>query len=146
LSVFPTQICFYGCGNMGGAMLRGWLAAGVAPEERVRDWLKAQARQTLAEKAYGLAASTGRKVAAIRIRDTRTRWGSAATNGTLAFSWRLVLAPPEVLDYVVAHEVAHLTHMNHSAEFWALVARLCLHFEGPRQWLAANGAHLLRHG
>ncbi|MFN7193716.1 MAG: M48 family metallopeptidase, partial [Rhodospirillales bacterium] len=65
---------------------------------------------------------------------------------TLAFSWRLVLAPPEVLDYVVAHEVAHLTHMNHSAEFWALVARLCPGFERPRQWLAENGAHLLRHG
>lgn len=115
-------------------------------ERRVRDWLKAQARRTLGEKAHALAAHTGRKVAAIRIRDTRTRWGSAASNGTLAFSWRLVLAPPEVLDYVVAHEVAHLTHMNHSAEFWALVARLCPGFERPRQWLAANGAHLLRHG
>lgn len=127
----------------------GVLHVAGAPEfaaRRVRDWLKAQARRTLAEKAHALAARNGRKVAAIRIRDTRTRWGSAATDGTLAFSWRLVLAPPEVLDYVVAHEVAHLTHMNHGAEFWALVARLCPGFEQPRQWLAANGAHLLRHG
>jgi len=127
----------------------GILHVAGAPEfaaRRVRDWLKAQARRTLADKAHALAAQTGRKVAAIRVRDTRTRWGSAASDGTLAFSWRLVLAPPDVLDYVVAHEVSHLTHMNHSAEFWALVAHLCPGFAGPRQWLAANGAHLLRHG
>jgi predicted metal-dependent hydrolase len=127
----------------------GVLHVAGAPEfaaRRVRDWLKAQARRTLAEKAHALAARTGRKVAAIRIRDTRTRWGSAASDGTLAFSWRLVLAPPEVLDYVVAHEVAHLTHMNHSADFWALVAVLYPGFERPQRWLAANGAHLLRHG
>jgi predicted metal-dependent hydrolase len=127
----------------------GVLHVAGAPEfaaRRVRDWLKAQARRTLAEKAQASAAQTGRKVAAVRIRDTRTRWGSAASDGTLAFSWRLVLAPPEVLDYVVAHEVAHLTHMNHSADFWALVALLYPGFERPQRWLAANGAHLLRHG
>ncbi len=113
---------------------------------RVRDWLKREARRELTGKAHALASATGRKVKAVRVRDTRTRWGSAAADGTLAFSWRLVLAPPHVLDYVVAHEVAHLTHMNHSAAFWALVERLHPGHEAPRAWLAANGAKLLRHG
>lgn len=127
----------------------GVLYVSGAPEfmaRRVSDWLKAQARTAIGLRAHALAEQTGRKVKAIRIRDTRTRWGSAAADGTLAFSWRLVLAPLDVLDYVVAHEVAHLTHMNHSAAFWALVARLCPTHAAPRAWLAANGAKLLRHG
>jgi len=127
----------------------GVLHVSGAPEfvaRRVRDWLKAQARTVVGEKAHALARTTGRRVKKIRIRDTRTRWGSAAADGTLAFSWRLVLAPSDVLDYVVAHEVAHLTHMDHSPAFWALVANLCPGHAAPRAWLAANGAKLLRHG
>jgi len=82
----------------------------------------------------------------VRIADPRTRWGSAASDATLAFSWRLVLAPVDVLDYVVAHEVAHLRHMNHGPQFWALVDELAGDVSSPRAWLAANGAKLLRHG
>jgi predicted metal-dependent hydrolase len=125
------------------------LLVGGAPEfvsRRVRDWLKAQARTLLTAKAHALATRVGRKVKAVRIADPRTRWGSAASDATLAFSWRLVLAPPEVLDYVVAHEVAHLHHMNHGPQFWALVGELAGDVTAPRAWLAANGAKLLRHG
>ncbi len=113
---------------------------------RVRDWLRREARAVLTKKAGALAARIGKRVRAVRIADPRTRWGSAASDGTLAFSWRLVLAPPEVLDYVVAHEVAHLRHMNHGPLFWALVGELAGEFDAPRAWLAANGARLLRHG
>ena len=125
------------------------LHVGGAPEfvsRRVRDWLKAQARTILTARAHALAARVGRKVKAVRIADPRTRWGSAASDATLAFSWRLVLAPVDVLDYVVAHEVAHLRHMNHGPQFWALVDELAGDVTGPRAWLAANGAKLLRHG
>jgi predicted metal-dependent hydrolase len=113
---------------------------------RVRDWLKREARTLLTAKSHALAGRVGRKVKAVRIADPRTRWGSAASDATLAFSWRLVLAPPEVLDYVVAHEVAHLRHMNHGPLFWALVDELAGDVSAPRAWLAANGARLLRHG
>lgn len=125
------------------------LLVGGAPEfvaRRVRDWLKREARTILTAKAHALSQGIGRKLKAVRIADPRTRWGSAASDGTLAFSWRLVLAPPEVLDYVVAHEVAHLRHMNHGPLFWALVGELAGDVSAPRAWLAANGAKLLRHG
>jgi predicted metal-dependent hydrolase len=125
------------------------LLVGGAPEfaaRRVRDWLKREARAVLTAKAHALAARTGRRVKAVRVADPRTRWGSAAADGTLAFSWRLVLAPPYVLDYVVAHEVAHLSHMNHGPAFWRLVATLDPAPDAARDWLAANGARLLRHG
>ena len=72
------------------------------------------------------------------MRDTRSRWGSCASNGRLSFSWRLILAPPEILDYVAAHEVAHLQEMNHSAAFWALCERLCPATEEAKRWLKRN--------
>ncbi|MBL8833708.1 MAG: M48 family metallopeptidase [Rhodospirillales bacterium] len=125
------------------------LLVGGAPEfvaRRVRDWLKGEARTILSAKARALSQGIGRPLKAVRIADPRTRWGSAAGDGTLAFSWRLVLAPPDVLDYVVAHEVAHLRHMNHGLAFWALVGELAGDVSGPRAWLAGNGAKLLRHG
>lgn len=113
---------------------------------RVRDWLRGQARMVLGEKARTLAMRIGRPVKAIRIADPRTRWGSASADGTLAFSWRLVLAPIDVLDYVVAHEVAHLRHMNHGPNFWALCGELAGDYAPARAWLAEHGAKLLRHG
>ena len=80
------------------------------------------------------------------MRDTRTRWGSCSASGNLCFSWRLVFAPEEVLDYVVAHEVAHLVHMNHGTRFWRLVEKLCPGAERQRVWLNRNRARLLRIG
>ncbi|HEY6670114.1 MAG TPA: M48 family metallopeptidase, partial [Methyloceanibacter sp.] len=80
------------------------------------------------------------------VRDQTTRWGSCSTSGALSFSWRLVLAPPFVLDYLAAHEVAHLGHMNHGPRFWALVERSMPRHEEARSWLKKHGASLHRYG
>ncbi len=113
---------------------------------RVADWLRAEARRRIAPIALDHAARVGRSVRRIAIKDPRSRWASCAPDGTLAFSWRLLMSPPWVLDYVVAHEVAHLVEMNHSARFWAVVHRLTPHVEPAKAWLAANGPRLLRYG
>lgn len=111
---------------------------------RVQAWLKARARDRLAAASDHYAAQIGRNYSRLSLRDTRSRWGSCTTNGGLMYSWRLILAPPEVLDYVAAHEVAHLEEMNHSQAFWAVVARLMPEYETPRTWLRQNGAQLHR--
>lgn len=113
---------------------------------RVQDYLTAEARRELAARARAKAAALGARVAAVTVRDTRSRWGSCSATGRLSFSWRLILTPEPVLDYVVAHEVAHLKEMNHSARFWAVCAGLTAEVEAPRAWLKANGARLLRYG
>lgn len=113
---------------------------------RVRDFLMAEARRELAERARVKAALIGARVAAVTVRDTRSRWGSCSATGRLSFSWRLILTPEPVLDYVVGHEVAHLREMNHSPRFWALCAQLAGDVSAPRAWLKANGARLLRYG
>ncbi len=114
---------------------------------RLRDWLTAEMRRRLPPLVHAKAARLERGVKRITVRDSRSRWGSCAPDGSLSFSWRLVFAPPEVLDYLVAHEVAHLMHMNHGRHFWALAERLC---EGPmappQAWLKANGETLLQYG
>jgi hypothetical protein len=82
----------------------------------------------------------------IIVKDTRSRWGSCAPDGTIALCWRLIMAPDWVQDYVVAHEVAHLRHMNHGARFWALVAKLSPYTDRGIAWLRRDGARLLRIG
>ncbi|WP_212525198.1 SprT family zinc-dependent metalloprotease [Actibacterium sp. MT2.3-13A] len=111
---------------------------------RVQVFLKEQARGRLAAASDRHAAALGRDYGRLTLRDTRSRWGSCSSRGDLMYSWRLVMAPPEVLDYVVAHEVAHLAEMNHSPAFWALVERLCPGHRAPRAWLRAHGALLHR--
>lgn len=114
---------------------------------RLRDWLTAEIRRQLTLLAHAKAARVERSVKSISVRDSRTRWGSCGPDGGLSFSWRLVLAPPEVLDYLVAHEVAHLVHKNHGPRFWALAERLCDGpMDPPRAWLKANGETLLQYG
>jgi predicted metal-dependent hydrolase len=113
---------------------------------RVADCLRAEARRRIADLAQRHAAAIGIRPRAIRIKDPSSRWGSCAPDRTLAFSWRLVMAPGFVLDYVVAHEVAHLAEMNHSARFWAHVARLTPHCDAAQEWLRAHGPSLLRVG
>jgi predicted metal-dependent hydrolase len=113
---------------------------------RVADFLRAEARRRIGTLVAGHAAALGVKAKAIRLKDTRSRWGSCAPDGTLAFSWRLVMAPDWVLDYVVAHEVAHLREMNHSARFWAEVEKLTPHKEAAVDWLRSHGPALLRVG
>jgi predicted metal-dependent hydrolase len=113
---------------------------------RVRDHLVNTARTELAPRARRLAAQIGRQVARVNVRDTKSRWGSCWGRGTLSFRWRLILAPEAVLDYVVAHEVAHLVEMNHGPRFWQLVERLAPDSARPRAWLKRHRDRLLSYG
>jgi predicted metal-dependent hydrolase len=113
---------------------------------RVRDHLVAAAGTELALRARRLATRIGRQVARVNVRDTKSRWGSCSGRGNLSFSWRLIFAPEPVLDYVVAHEVAHLVEMNHGPRFWALVEKLTPGSAGPRAWLRRNRSRLLSYG
>ncbi len=112
---------------------------------RLQSWLRELARDRLAGAADGYARALGRDYVRLSLRDTRSRWGSCSSQGALMFSWRLVMAPPEVLRYVAAHEVAHLAEMNHSAAFWALVERLHGPYDAPRRWLREQGGELHRY-
>jgi len=118
---------------------------GDAAPARLRAWLKDLARDRLAAASDRHAAALGRPYSRLTLRDTRSRWGSCSSGGGLMYSWRLVMAAPEVLDYVAAHEVAHLAEMNHSPAFWAVVARLCPGYETPRHWLREHGTGLHRY-
>lgn len=113
---------------------------------RVEAWLRETARAKLLMRVTGYAEALGRVVSGIRIGDPRTRWGSCSHTGTMSFSWRLVLAPEAVLNYVAAHETAHLVEMNHSPRFWELVDILEPDFEDARDWLAEHGQALHRYG
>ena len=106
---------------------------------RATDFLKRQARADIVSLAREKAQQLDRRPGRISIRDTRTRWGSCSAKGDLSFSWRLILTPPEILNYVVCHEVAHLVHMDHSPAFWRTVARIDPDYEARRHWLHANG-------
>ena len=109
---------------------------------RAGAFLKALARERLVAASDRYAAQIGRRVARVSLRDTRSRWGSCAQDGALMYSWRLVMAPPAVLDYVAAHEVAHMVEMNHSDRFWAVVERLYPGWQVQRKWLHAEGQAL----
>lgn len=113
---------------------------------RVKQWLRTEAAREIAQRVTLKARSIGRRERRIVIRDPRTRWGSCSPEGSLSFSWRLLLAPERVLDYVVAHEVAHLVHLHHGQRFWQLVDRLCDDAGSARAWLRANGGELHRYG
>ena len=113
---------------------------------RVRDWLRSTARSEIGTRVRDKAASAQLRPGRITLRDQTTRWGSCAANGNLSFSWRLICAPTKVLDYVVAHEVAHLAHMNHSPAFWRLAESLSEDMPAARNWLRAHGAALHRIG
>lgn len=118
-----------------------------APEfadRRLRDWLKSEARRVIVPMVQEKAAALGVSIARISVRDTSSRWGSCNQDGALSFSWRLILAPPGVLEYVVAHEVAHRREMNHSEQFWKIVAVLCPHHAESRAWLRRHGEGLYR--
>ena len=138
-------------GGIRGAV---WLEAGdihVAGDpaliaRRVADWLRAQAHRQLTQLAREKAEAAGLALRRVTIKDTSSRWGSCTARGALMFSWRLVMAPPSVQDYVVGHEVAHLRHMNHSPAFWTLTDQMTPHRVAASAWLAAHGAGLMRVG
>jgi predicted metal-dependent hydrolase len=113
---------------------------------RVIDHLKALARRDFAGRARALAARLGKSVTRVGVRDPKSRWGSCSSKGALSFSWRLVFAPEPVIQYVVAHEVAHLVEMNHGPRFWKVVASLVPDSAGPRAWLRRHRAELLSYG
>lgn len=115
---------------------------------RVGAFLKALARERLVAASDRYAGQIGRKVERVTLRDTRSRWGSCARDGALMYSWRLVMAPATVLDYVAAHEVAHMVEMNHSSRFWAVVERLYPGWQTQRKWLhdEGQGLHAFRFG
>ena len=113
---------------------------------RLSDYLRRRARQEIAARVAVHAAHVAKPVKGVTVRDTTSRWGSCSPTGGLSFSWRLVLAPAAVLDYVVAHEVAHLAHFDHSPRFWGLVGQMIDDVEGPRRWLRDHGAALHRFG
>ncbi len=109
---------------------------------RVIDFMKREAKRDLEPLVQQHTARLGVGATAVRLRDQTSRWGSCTANGRLSFSWRLVMAPPFVLDYLAAHEVAHLREMNHSPRFWRLVEMLCPKTRQARAWLNAEGARL----
>ena len=113
---------------------------------RVRDWFRVQARSEIGPRVREKAGRLGRAPGRITIRDTRSRWGSCSADGNLSFCWRLVMAPLRVLDYVVAHEVAHLAEANHGPRFWQAVDGLTADVDGAREWLRVNGEALHRYG
>jgi predicted metal-dependent hydrolase len=115
-------------------------------ERRVNDYLKREARNDLQEAVQTYARALGVRVKRLSIRDQSSRWGSCTSAGSLSFSWRLILAPPHVLDYLAAHEVAHLVEMNHSPRFWRVVDKVCDDVERAKRWLDTHGNDLHRYG
>lgn len=116
-----------------------------APMTALVAYLKDQARVRLVGASDHYAGLLGLRYGRITLRDTRSRWGSCSGRGDLMYSWRLILAPSQVLNYVAAHEVAHLQEMNHSPAFWAIVARLDPDWRASRDWLRHNGTDLHRY-
>ena len=127
-----------------GAIIRVGGRAEHAPR-RLLDFLKRQARRELEQRSFEFAARIAAKPRRITVRDTASRWGSCSSTRSLSFSWRLILAPSFVLDYVVAHEVAHLREMNHGAGFWRLVRELVGDVKRPQAWLRQHGGGLHRY-
>ncbi|KAB1075020.1 M48 family metallopeptidase [Methylobacterium planeticum] len=113
---------------------------------RVREFLEREVRRDLAVAVGRYTERLGQGPKRITVRDTRSRWGSCTARGDLNFSWRLIMAPPLVLDYLVAHEMAHLREMNHSNRFWTLLGGLCPHVDEAEAWLKRYGATLHRYG
>jgi len=116
------------------------------PAAAVLHFLMAEARRDLAAAVARHSASVGKRAARITLRDTRSRWGSCSSRGALNFSWRLILAPPPVLDYLAAHEVAHLVHMDHSERFWAVTRSLAPNTDAAEVWLTRHGPELYLYG
>ena len=137
-------------GARGGAWVRDGTieVAGDAAflPRRVIDLLRAEAKRTFAPVVWEKAARIAKKPARVAVKDTKSRWGSCTADGVVMLSWRLVMAPPFVQDYVVAHEVAHLSHLDHSDRFWRVVAQLTPHTDAAKSWLKLHGASLLRGG
>lgn len=116
------------------------------PNEQIIKWLKCVASTSMRTLSSSKAKSLNLLPPPMSIRDPKGSWGSCSEKGNLSFSWRLVLAPSRVMDYVISHEVAHLLEFNHGTEFWIIVAKLCPRYKNAKRWLEKNGTTLLRYG
>ena len=112
---------------------------------RVKDFLKKQATDKLAEMSLDVAKKLGVRIVSVSIKDTKSRWGSCSTKGNINYNWRIVLAPIDVIEYLVCHEVCHLKHPNHSVDFWNEVKRVCSSCEEGRRWLKIKGKDLYKY-
>lgn len=112
---------------------------------RLRDWMLSEARVDIAARVAVHATTLNLRPSKIVLRDQASRWGSCTSAGVLSFSWRLIMAPPHVLDYVAAHEVAHLAEMNHGPRFWSLVRQAFPDMDGAKRWLRQHGTELHRY-
>jgi predicted metal-dependent hydrolase len=113
------------------------------PKPAIERWYRRMARDEVVPRLDHATAELGTTYKAVRIANQRTRWGSCSTTGAMSFNWRLLLAPPEILDYVVWHEACHLVHMDHSPRFWSLLERHVPDYRVPRRWLRDHGATLV---
>lgn len=111
-------------------------------ESILTNWYREQARQVLSERVGYFAQKYGFNIGKVRISSARTRWGSCSSKETLSFTWRLVMAPLDVIDYVVVHELCHLRELNHSKAFWARVEKILPDYKKRRRWLKDNGSKL----
>ncbi len=109
---------------------------------RLTDYLKREAKREIEALVEKHTAKVGRKAKAVRFKDTSSRWGSCTSDGNLSFSWRIMMAPRPVINYLVAHEVAHLKEMNHGPKFWKLCEELCPDTKRCKAWLKKNGSAL----
>jgi predicted metal-dependent hydrolase len=112
----------------------------------VHDYLKREAKRDLEAASRAAAQALGVTIKRVSVRDQSSRWGSCSSTGVLSYSWRLILAPTFVLNYLAAHEVAHVIEMNHSRRFWRLVEKTCPDMARAKAWLDAHGADLHRYG
>lgn len=116
------------------------------PAPRIKRFLMEEAKRRIEELAAEKAALLRRRIRSIAVKDTKSRWGSCSEDGEISFSWRLIFAPAKAMDYVIAHEVAHLAHMDHSPNFWRVCESICWDYDFGKQWMSDNGYDLMRFG
>lgn len=115
------------------------------PSSRIKRFIIQHAKEELSSLAHEKAKIAGKKITKIDVKDTSSRWGSCSSDGKLSFSWRLIFAPFEAFDYVVAHEVAHLTHMDHSPAFWNHCTDLSEDYSIGKTWMKRHSGDLIKY-
>lgn len=140
----PARVTPYDDGSGVMSLIVGGPAAGL--EIRILNWLRKLAKSELTSRANAFCADLGIQHSGLSVGDPKSRWGSCSSSRALAFSWRLIMTPPEVISYVAAHEVAHLKEMNHSQAFWKIVGDLLPGYTRSRRWLKTHAGDLTRYG
>lgn len=130
-------------GREGTVQITGPDCSPAAVKAALETWYRWAAGRYIRARVGYFATQVGRKPGRITIREQKTRWGSCSAQGNLNFNWRIMMAPPEIIDYLVVHELCHLVHLDHSPEFWNLVASIIPDYKARKDWLRKNG-HQLR--